>query len=193
MQPWFCMRQWGVCIICMHYTSPSLSFTLILFHFCTIYTFPPTRTYLPRESWLFVWSSVQCKSKLKHTGQGWRLCFLIIYLYLKSTFSRRKYYRWILTRNFEKLNTRGAQPVSLLNIMMDLKKCCNHPYLFPTASMVWQTLPYTIDEFLPTRFPLSYTCEQTGLVTFEHFLVCADSVIFDVTQTLWLAILLPHT
>ncbi|CAI8044830.1 Chromodomain-helicase-DNA-binding protein 5, partial [Geodia barretti] len=46
---------------------------------------------------------------------------------------QQKYYRWILTRNFEKLNTRGAQPVSLLNVMMDLKKCCNHPYLFPTA------------------------------------------------------------
>ena len=54
----------------------------------------------------------------------------------------RKYYRWILTRNFEKLNTRGAQPVSLLNIMMDLKKCCNHPYLFPTASIVRVTTPY---------------------------------------------------
>ena len=26
--------------------------------------------------------------------------------------------------------------MSLLNIMMDLKKCCNHPYLFPTASDV---------------------------------------------------------
>ena len=24
--------------------------------------------------------------------------------------------------------------VSLLNIMMDLKKCCNHPYLFPSAA-----------------------------------------------------------
>ena len=54
----------------------------------------------------------------------------------------RKYYRWILTRNFEKLNTRGAQPVSLLNIMMDLKKCCNHPYLFPTASIVRMMTPY---------------------------------------------------
>lgn len=26
--------------------------------------------------------------------------------------------------------------MSLLNIMMDLKKCCNHPYLFPVAAMV---------------------------------------------------------
>ncbi|CAH0556045.1 unnamed protein product [Brassicogethes aeneus] len=48
---------------------------------------------------------------------------------------QKKYYKWILTRNFEALNPKGGgQSVSLLNIMMDLKKCCNHPYLFPAAS-----------------------------------------------------------
>ena len=26
--------------------------------------------------------------------------------------------------------------MSLINVMMDLKKCCNHPYLFPTAAEV---------------------------------------------------------
>uniref|UniRef100_A0A671NI74 Chromodomain-helicase-DNA-binding protein 3-like n=1 Tax=Sinocyclocheilus anshuiensis TaxID=1608454 RepID=A0A671NI74_9TELE len=42
---------------------------------------------------------------------------------------------FILTRNFEALNSKGGgNQVSLLNIMMDLKKCCNHPYLFPVAS-----------------------------------------------------------
>lgn len=49
----------------------------------------------------------------------------------------RKYYKLILTKNFEALNSKGGgNQVSLLNIMMDLKKCCNHPYLFPVASMV---------------------------------------------------------
>lgn len=49
----------------------------------------------------------------------------------------RKYYKFILTRNFEALNSKGGgNQVSLLNIMMDLKKCCNHPYLFPVASAV---------------------------------------------------------
>lgn len=49
----------------------------------------------------------------------------------------RKYYKLILTRNFEALNSKGGgNQVSLLNIMMDLKKCANHPYLFPVASMV---------------------------------------------------------
>ena len=50
----------------------------------------------------------------------------------------RKYYKFILTRNFDALNTRGGgNQVSLLNVVMDLKKCCNHPYLFPVAAMVW--------------------------------------------------------
>lgn len=51
--------------------------------------------------------------------------------------SCRKYYKFILTRNFEALNSKGGgNQVSLLNIMMDLKKCCNHPYLFPVAAVV---------------------------------------------------------
>lgn len=48
---------------------------------------------------------------------------------------QKKYYKFILTRNYEALNPKGGgQQVSLLNIMMDLKKCCNHPYLFPAAA-----------------------------------------------------------
>ena len=47
---------------------------------------------------------------------------------------QKKYYRHILTRNFEALNSKGGGAnVSLLNIMMELKKCANHPYLFNTA------------------------------------------------------------
>ncbi|XP_075715362.1 chromodomain-helicase-DNA-binding protein 3 isoform X2 [Rhinoderma darwinii] len=55
---------------------------------------------------------------------------------------QKKYYKFILTRNFEALNSRGGgNQVSLLNIMMDLKKCCNHPYLFPVAAMESPKLP----------------------------------------------------
>ncbi|XP_019557394.3 chromodomain-helicase-DNA-binding protein Mi-2 homolog [Aedes albopictus] len=47
---------------------------------------------------------------------------------------QKKYYKYILTRNFEALNPRGGGGAcSLINIMMDLKKCCNHPYLFQAA------------------------------------------------------------
>ncbi|XP_058876849.1 chromodomain-helicase-DNA-binding protein 3 isoform X1 [Acipenser ruthenus] len=55
---------------------------------------------------------------------------------------QKKYYKFILTRNFEALNSKGGgNQVSLLNVMMDLKKCCNHPYLFPAAAMESLKLP----------------------------------------------------
>ncbi|XP_034016012.1 chromodomain-helicase-DNA-binding protein 4-like isoform X2 [Thalassophryne amazonica] len=55
---------------------------------------------------------------------------------------QKKYYKFILTKNFEALNTKGGgNQVSLLNVVMDLKKCCNHPYLFPTAAMEAPKMP----------------------------------------------------
>ncbi|CAN6219810.1 unnamed protein product [Urochloa humidicola] len=47
---------------------------------------------------------------------------------------QKQYYKWILERNFQNLNkgVRGNQ-VSLLNIVVELKKCCNHPFLFESA------------------------------------------------------------
>ncbi|OCT69803.1 chromodomain-helicase-DNA-binding protein 4 isoform X3 [Xenopus laevis] len=55
---------------------------------------------------------------------------------------QKKYYKFILTRNFDALNTRGGgNQVSLLNVVMDLKKCCNHPYLFPVAAMEAPKMP----------------------------------------------------
>jgi chromodomain-helicase-DNA-binding protein 4 len=49
---------------------------------------------------------------------------------------QKKYYKFILTKNYEALNSKGGggNSCSMLNIMMDLKKCCNHPYLFPSAA-----------------------------------------------------------
>uniref|UniRef100_A0A915K1V0 Helicase C-terminal domain-containing protein n=1 Tax=Romanomermis culicivorax TaxID=13658 RepID=A0A915K1V0_ROMCU len=55
---------------------------------------------------------------------------------------QKKYYKYVLTKNFDALNTKASgSHVALLNVMMDLKKCCNHPYLFPTASMEAPRLP----------------------------------------------------
>ncbi len=47
---------------------------------------------------------------------------------------QKKYYKWILTKNFSELNrgVKGTQ-TSLLNIVMELKKTSNHPYLFDNA------------------------------------------------------------
>uniref|UniRef100_UPI00358F9DE4 chromodomain-helicase-DNA-binding protein 4-like isoform X2 n=1 Tax=Myxine glutinosa TaxID=7769 RepID=UPI00358F9DE4 len=55
---------------------------------------------------------------------------------------QKKYYKFILTRNYDALKSKGGgNQVSLINIMMDLKKCCNHPYLFPVAAMEAPKLP----------------------------------------------------
>lgn len=51
---------------------------------------------------------------------------------VELTTIQKKYYRAILERSFDNLvqgsKSRSALP-SLLNIMMQLRKCCNHPYL----------------------------------------------------------------
>lgn len=48
---------------------------------------------------------------------------------------QRKYYRWIITRNFAELNRglRGQELRTLSNIVVELKKVCNHPFLFANA------------------------------------------------------------
>lgn len=81
----------------------------------------------------------------------------------------RKYYKFILTRNFEALNSKGGgNQVSLLNIMMDLKKCCNHPYLFPVAAVVGSPVAIVVG---PSRHCVGFltairTCSHCCLVGF---------------------------
>lgn len=47
---------------------------------------------------------------------------------------QRKFYKNILTHNFEALRAKSGAQTSLLNVMMELKKVANHPYLLPAAS-----------------------------------------------------------
>ncbi len=47
---------------------------------------------------------------------------------------QKKFYKNILTHNFEALKARSGAQTSLLNIMMELKKVANHPYLMAAAS-----------------------------------------------------------
>eukprot|EP01113_Clastostelium_recurvatum_P041171 TRINITY_DN6499_c0_g2_i2.p1 TRINITY_DN6499_c0_g2~~TRINITY_DN6499_c0_g2_i2.p1 ORF type:complete len:966 (+),score=335.58 TRINITY_DN6499_c0_g2_i2:243-3140(+) len=48
---------------------------------------------------------------------------------------QKRYYRAVLTRNFTVINrgVRSGNQASLLNVMMELKKVSNHPYLFSSA------------------------------------------------------------
>lgn len=45
---------------------------------------------------------------------------------------QKMYYKWIIKRNFQELNKGGNQS-TLLNIVVELKKVCNHPMLFEGA------------------------------------------------------------
>ncbi|XP_043929643.1 chromodomain-helicase-DNA-binding protein 4-like [Protopterus annectens] len=48
---------------------------------------------------------------------------------------QKEYYKHILTRNFKAMTTKGeGNLITLLNIFMDLRKCCNHPYMFPVVA-----------------------------------------------------------
>merc|ERR1719322_1236988 len=48
--------------------------------------------------------------------------------------TQKKYYKSILTRNFDALRAKSGASCSLLNVMMELKKVSNHPYLLAAAS-----------------------------------------------------------
>lgn len=50
---------------------------------------------------------------------------------------QKKYYRAILERNFQFLakGTNSSVP-SLMNTMMELRKCCNHPFLINGKSII---------------------------------------------------------
>lgn len=48
---------------------------------------------------------------------------------------QKKYYRAIMERNFNFLckGTTGSNMPNLINVMMELRKCCNHPFLIKGA------------------------------------------------------------
>ena len=51
-------------------------------------------------------------------------------LRVEMTAVQKQYYRWILSKNYSALRkgVRGA-PSTFINIVIELKKCCNHAYL----------------------------------------------------------------
>lgn len=69
-------------------------------------------------------------------------------LYVGMSEMQIKWYRNILTKDIDAVNNAGGKRESktrLLNIVMQLRKCCNHPYLFDGAE---PGPPYTTDEHL---------------------------------------------
>lgn len=69
-------------------------------------------------------------------------------LYLGMSEMQVKWYKKILEKDIDAVNGAGGKRESktrLLNIVMQLRKCCNHPYLFEGAE---PGPPYTTDEHL---------------------------------------------
>ena len=57
---------------------------------------------------------------------------------------QRRWYSNILEKNIDVLNAMGLNRTKMLNMLMQLRKCANHPYLFEGA----ETPPFTNDERL---------------------------------------------
>lgn len=69
-------------------------------------------------------------------------------LYVGMSNMQKKWYKKILEKDLDAVNGSNGSKESktrLLNIMMQLRKCCNHPYLFDGAE---PGPPYTTDEHL---------------------------------------------
>ncbi|CAR29992.1 ZYRO0G21780p [Zygosaccharomyces rouxii] len=69
-------------------------------------------------------------------------------VYVGMSTMQKTWYKQILEKDLDAVNASGGQKESktrLLNIVMQLRKCCNHPYLFDGAE---PGPPYTTDEHL---------------------------------------------
>ena len=68
-----------------------------------------------------------------------------IYLYVGLSELQKNMYKQILSKNIDVVNGVNKDRIQLLNILMQLKKVCNHPYLFPNVE---QGPPYIEGEHL---------------------------------------------
>ncbi|XP_068031690.1 chromodomain-helicase-DNA-binding protein 1-like isoform X2 [Anomalospiza imberbis] len=78
---------------------------------------------------------------------------------------QKQYYKWILTRNYKALSKGSKGSTSgFLNIMMELKKCCNHCYLIK---------PPDDNEFYNKQEALQHLIRSSGkLILLDKLLIC---------------------
>lgn len=93
---------------------------------------------------------------------------------------QKKYYRAILEKNFSFL-TKGANQhnmPNLINTMMELRKCCNHPYLINGESgALWSY------SGLPWPLPEANDNQITRVLNFHYLLACMHSHLFTEYKT----------
>ena len=92
---------------------------------------------------------------------------------------QKQYYRAILERNFTFLSKGGPSAVpSLLNVMMELRKCCNHPFLIKgqldyTSSYMYMHMHVQYYTPLPT-------CTCTCIIhLYLHVHACACIMLYN--------------
>lgn len=83
---------------------------------------------------------------------------------------QKKYYRAILEKNFTFLSKGGGQAnvPNLLNTMMELRKCCNHPYLI--NGELWHRWTRLGDSRSPLPLPMedSMRCGRYWILSPQH-------------------------
>lgn len=91
---------------------------------------------------------------------------------------QKKYYRAILEKNFTFLSKGGGQAnvPNLLNTMMELRKCCNHPYLIngkPARPPSWSLLDGSLVQ--ASEAPLC-PCAEALMMCVCHRPICSWGV-----------------
>lgn len=78
---------------------------------------------------------------------------------------QKHFYRALLQKDLEVVNA-GGERKRLLNIAMQLRKCCNHPYLFQGAE---PGPPYSTGDHLITNAGMLYVPHDFGFLGFLHW------------------------
>ena len=67
-----------------------------------------------------------------------------LYLFVGMSQLQKTWYKNLITNNLDVINSNGREKVRLLNMLMQLRKVCNHPYLFDNV----EPMPITDGEHL---------------------------------------------
>ena len=73
---------------------------------------------------------------------------------------QRRWYQNILSKNIDVLNAMGANRTRMLNMLMQLRKCANHPYLFDGAEQP----PFINDERMIEKYAFGPSADTLVLV-----------------------------
>jgi SNF2 family DNA or RNA helicase len=89
---------------------------------------------------------------------------------------QRKWYAALLQKDIEALNG-GADRSRLLNVVMQLRKCCNHPYLFQGAEpgppyVTGELVQLLVCEMMPTRMSMSMDTSYICCSSYACMHVC---------------------